>query len=143
MKLGIKERLFANREIDPVTGCWIWQGNRGGRGYGKIWLNGKKVSVSRASAIVFLGFDPNKPEIKACHSCDNPPCFNPDHLFPGTSKDNTRDAVQKKRHTGTSMTHCKRGHPLSGDNLYRVGAGRKCKACNRLAAQRYRSKLVA
>ncbi len=31
------------------------------------------------------------------HSCDTPPCVNPHHLFPGTDKENTRDALSKGR----------------------------------------------
>jgi hypothetical protein len=32
-----------------------------------------------------------------CHRCDNPPCVNPEHLFLGTRKDNTEDAISKNR----------------------------------------------
>ena len=135
----IKTRLLSKRKIDAVTGCWVWQGNRGGRGYGKIWINGKRLSVSRAAAVVFSNFDPASP-LKICHRCDNPPCFNPEHLFQGTDYDNTMDSVRKKRHIGTNKTHCKRGHPLSGANLYMVEGRRKCIACNTLAQQRHRSK---
>jgi len=33
-----------------------------------------------------------------CHTCDNPPCVNPEHLFLGTTKDNVQDAIKKYRY---------------------------------------------
>jgi len=35
--------------------------------------------------------------MQACHTCDNPPCVNPDHLFEGTPLYNTRDKITKGR----------------------------------------------
>jgi len=46
-------------------------------------------------------------------------------------------AAEKKR----AMTHCKRGHPLSGDNLFlQNGKIRVCRACKRIKSQEYRQK---
>jgi len=39
-----------------------------------------------------------------CHTCDNPECANPDHLFAGTTQDNKDDCMAKGRHVkGTEL----------------------------------------
>ena len=43
-----------------------------------------------------------------CHTCDNPRCVNPDHLFLGTQKDNQRDSIKKERNAkGEKQGHSK------------------------------------
>lgn len=94
---GIRERLLATREIDPETGCWLWTGFVHPEGYGRTKWNGRGHNVHRLAYHLFRDFDLNSPLV-ICHDCpggDNPRCFNPDHLFVGTSGDNTRDAGRK------------------------------------------------
>ena len=43
----------------------------------------------------YVGPIPNL--ILVCHSCDNPSCINPEHLFLGSPKDNTQDMIKKQR----------------------------------------------
>jgi len=52
----------------------------------------------RANIISFIIFNGNVPEGQwVCHSCDNPGCINPNHLWLGTPSDNTVDAFNKGR----------------------------------------------
>lgn len=78
-----------------MTGCWEWTGNRNDEGYGRLWLDGRRVYAHRRSWELFMG--PIPPGLCVLHRCDNPPCCNPEHLFIGTKGDNMRDAMSKGR----------------------------------------------
>lgn len=130
----MREHLLANRAMTP-NGCWEWLGAKSPRGYGKIkWRKYGDLRVHRVAAMLWLDMDLRDSKY-ACHSCDNPPCFNPDHLFVGTSRDNQLDSVNKKRHWLARKTFCARGHEFTEVNTYitKLGA-RHCRTCHRLDA---------
>lgn len=89
-------RIFEHYRVDLSTGCWGWTGSRDSHGYGRLAIKGKRWRVHRLAAVLWLGFN-DDPDLKVCHRCDNPPCFNPAHLFIGTALDNMRDKCQKGR----------------------------------------------
>jgi hypothetical protein len=92
----IKRRLLAKYKISP-TGCWEWIGQRKKDrfDYGLIWIGDRQKRAHRVSYEVHKGPIPEGLDI--LHSCDNPPCINPDHLFVGTRGENCQDAASKNR----------------------------------------------
>lgn len=81
--------------IKKTDSCWPWIGGTNDRGYGVVCIGNDKVYAHRFSFVLNIGRIPEF--ICACHSCDNPPCCNPDHLFLGTHLDNMTDAETKGR----------------------------------------------
>lgn len=81
--------------------CMCYTGARNEKGYGRIEMWSDGVPRFRyAHRIVMeatLGRVLETQEY-ILHSCDNPPCINPNHLRVGTALENTRDSYLKKRH---------------------------------------------
>lgn len=93
--------------IDPITGCWNWNGVLNCNGYGVKRYKGDKWLAHRLYYTRFKGQIP--PGYLVCHKCDNPKCCNPSHLFVGTTRTNMIDMAQK----GRSKTPWGKNHPDS------------------------------
>jgi hypothetical protein len=130
--------------IPQRNGCWVSSPLH--KGYPSMRVCGKKILRHRVSAWAFLGIE-LKPRHVAyiCHHCDNPPCFNPAHLFEGTPLDNVLDAVKKGRHLGSySNLFCGRGHSMLFGEFYLYKDGRRhCKKCNALRERKRRLRIAA
>lgn len=91
----ISERFEKNVFPEPNTGCFLWAGNqRKKQGYGGFRLLGKMELAHRVSYALYKGPIKDK---HVLHTCDNPNCVNPDHLFIGTHQDNMTDMKNKGR----------------------------------------------
>lgn len=88
--------LYVSRS-EEHDACWPWIGkNKYRRGYGRFILRGKQISAHRFALEITEGPPPPDRPF-ALHSCDNPPCCNPNHLRWGTPKNNTDDMWERGR----------------------------------------------
>ena len=88
-------------------------------GYGKIKYQQKYYSVHRLIYEYYKGDIPDG--LFVCHTCDNPSCMNPDHLFLGTCKENIRDSVKKGRHSSVKPKKISQKQKQEISYLYSLG----------------------
>lgn len=74
--------------------CWLFRGARTGRGgYANVWFEGRYWRGNRL--VLYL----TKGVIRqfALHTCDNPPCCNPRHVYDGSQRRNLLDCAERGR----------------------------------------------
>lgn len=117
------------------NGCWLWTGHADKFGRGFFFFAEHQFRAPRVAWAIAHG---RSPELDICHTCDNPACVNPDHLWEGSHAENMRDASSKGRWL---RSHCPKGHEYTPENTYyrktgQVGS-RICRTCSLAAANAY------
>jgi len=84
--------------------CWEWTGSRYHNGYGQLRmrLRERPKRAHVVSHALFKG--PVPPGLMVLHTCDNPGCVNPEHLYAGTSQDNSDDKLSRGRAPSNRIT---------------------------------------
>ena len=108
--MNIEDRFWSKIDVLGKDDCWNWLGYLDKDGYGQFSITRQtpikiygKYTAKKAHRLGWeLIYGPIPKKILVCHSCDNPPCCNPEHLFLGTQLENMQDAVKKGRLKGNT-----------------------------------------
>lgn len=90
-------------KVDKSGECWIWTAAKDSGGYGQFFFEGKNIKAHRVSFYLTNGYWPNHTR----HTCDNPPCVNPNHLLSRTRKENNDDIYKRERNSGIKAAEVK------------------------------------
>jgi hypothetical protein len=118
--------------FDKSGSCWIYRGARFRKGYGNVHVRAIGNIGAHILSYLIVKKEPLYPWECVLHRCDNPPCGNPDHLFKGTKKENTRDAINKGRFVSNIESTRGKGvcgekcptAKLTGDNVIAIRRAR-------------------
>lgn len=130
----LAERFWAKVDIKGPDACWPWAAHRLKKGYGWMHaINGPRASNRIAAVVTGKLSDLDSP-LHVLHTCDNPCCCNPAHLFIGTNSDNVADRVVKGRTVATPKYGCNNGMARFSESVvrairadYRGGVGSQSK----------------
>lgn len=141
----LEERFWA--KVNKTDSCWLWTAALRS-GYGVIGVGGARKKGGRILYAHRISYELNVGPIPEglhidhlCHGwdenclggeCVHRRCVNPNHLEPVTKRVND-ERGRSLWAINARKTHCPRGHPFSGDNLWVSpdGVHRVCRECSR------------
>lgn len=96
MRLSSKRLEEFWAKVLKTPGCWYWQGCTSGNNRGSFMVEGRRYVPTEV--MLAIHGQPREGGLLILHTCDNPACVNPEHLYWGSQTDNMRD--RSERHPG-------------------------------------------
>jgi len=128
-----KQIRWVEEDRGYSTPCWVWQLGQMGGGYGCEWNKARGRMVGAHIPAYERAYGPVPGGLEVDHLCHVRLCVNPTHLEAVTHAVNVARSDHKTTSFNAKKTHCPKGHPYSGDNLYVEKTGqRRCRTCRAL-----------
>jgi hypothetical protein len=102
--LSIEQRFWQYTDRRGPDECWPWTGTVNSKGYGQLRVARHRRRTATRFSWELRNGKPFPADKLACHKCDNPRCVNPDHIWPGTARENHNDACAKGRRPVARLT---------------------------------------
>jgi hypothetical protein len=142
-KFELLDRLAANSQEDPETGCVVWQLALTKAGYARIEMAPEKRKVFVHRIVYELNVGPIPEGMVIDHLCRNRACINYEHLEVVTIRENTLRGEGASAENAKKI-ECRNGHEFTDDNIQWVkgkyGPERRCKECTREVRRRGKEK---
>lgn len=121
----VEERFW--EKVNKTDSCWLWTAAiySKRKPYG-VFQQGQGRGTIKAHVWSYTQAKGDTNDLCVLHTCDNPRCVNPDHLFLGTRADNNKDMENKGRAWYQNKTHCRQGHEWIPENIFTATNGNKC-----------------
>ena len=102
---NIPDRIRSKIQIGAEDDCWLWTGGYHKDGYGSLRYDHKFFLAHRFVYGHIRGIELSSTQVVR-HTCDNPPCCNPNHLILGTQRENVHDMIERKRNETGEQKSC-------------------------------------
>ncbi len=135
MKTGKSIASRFLKKVSKSNDCWNWKAGKNPAGYGRFNVSGKNELAHRVSYKIHIGKIPAG--LYVLHSCDNPSCVNPEHLWIGSGSDNIRDMDKKGRRVVVPCPGERNGYSKLTNRAVGFIRKNKHKLTRRLLAKRF------
>ena len=135
-----EDRLAEMSIPEPNSGCILWLGRVGARGYASFYFNGRGAVAHRVAYELKHG--PIPPGLVLDHLCRVPTCINPAHLEAVTPGENILRGMSPPAKEARKVV-CKRGHAFDYTIRRKYKNERICRACSRLRSAAWSARKVA
>lgn len=123
--------MYRNIRFDPSTGCWYWKKFLNQNNYGIVAINKSRYRVHRVMYTLLMRMKNNDDTWQIsegkflCHTCNNPQCCNPLHVYEGNQRHNMKDvAFTDVKGCGSTKLYCYNGKYYTQYELYDIRINR-------------------